>query len=232
MSNTKKYHVVLTAKTPLLMHKDNIEFTENVTKWRKDPQNKRISVAGDDRSPAWTWIGYCYASAVYHKLILHSDNIMTMLREAGAKMPTGKGKATFKSITQCGFQLCDEGFNFYNNGNEIGTDWMNDLIDDNEFDHHLEAVKQHGFSLNLKRAKIGSGARASKHIRVRPQFDSWSAEGDILVVDPSITGLTGEIVQRLFSLAGEIIGVGDWRPSCASSGPFGRFNAKVEEIEQ
>lgn len=232
--STILYHVVLTSKSPLLMHNDNIEFTEAVNKWRKDPQNKRISVAGDDRSPAWTWVGYCYTNGLKGsegRLVIPSDNIMTCLREAGAKMPTGKGKQTFKSITQCGFQLTDVGFKLYNNGEEVATDWINELVGDNEFEHHKEAVEAHGFDLNIKRAKIGSGARATKHVRVRPQFTNWSAEGDIQVIDPEVTGLTHEVCQRLFEIAGSIIGLGDWRPSCASAGVFGRFGANVSLVK-
>lgn len=228
---TKRYEVTLTGKTALLMHKDNIVFSEALNKWRKDPQNKKTSVAGDDRSPAWTWIGYCYADPISKKLILDSDNIMTMLREAGAKFPTGKGKQTYKSVTQYGLQVMDGGFEFFNNGEPVTTDWINELNGDNDFDKHLAAVEKHGFLLNMKRAKIGSGARATKHIRVRPQFDNWTARGVVQIVDEDSTGLKQDVLQRLFDIAGDIIGIGDWRPSCASAGPYGRFKASVELIK-
>lgn len=52
--NTRRYEVTLKGESPLLMHKDNIEFGERIKKWQKDPKNKDLSVAGDDRSPAWT----------------------------------------------------------------------------------------------------------------------------------------------------------------------------------
>ena len=229
--NVKRYEVTLVGKTPLLMHKDNILFSEALNKWRKDPQNKKISVAGDDRSPAWTWLSYVYSDPIAKKLILDSDNIMTMLREAGAKYPTGKGKATFKSATQYGLQVMDGGFDFFNNGEPICTDWLNALNGVNDFDAHLEAVAAHHFTLNLKRARIGSGSRASKHVRVRPQFDNWSARGIIQVVDEESTGLKQDVLQRLFEIAGDIIGIGDWRPSCASSGPYGRFSAEVKFLK-
>lgn len=215
------------------MHNDNIDFTEKVDKWRKDPQNKRISVAGDDRSPAWSWIGYCYTNGLKGsegRLIIPSDNIMTCLRDAGAKMPTGKKNATFKTVTQYGFQLTDVGFKFYNNGEEIKTDWINELRGNNEFKQHVDAVESHGFDLNIKRARIGNGKNAKKHIRVRPQFTNWSAEGDIQVINPEVTGLTHDVCQRLFDIAGSIIGLGDWRPSCASAGMFGCFAATVQSV--
>ena len=58
--NAKKYKVELIGQSPLLMHKDNIQAGERVRAWSKDPANKKISVAGDDRTPPFTWIGYCY----------------------------------------------------------------------------------------------------------------------------------------------------------------------------
>ena len=45
----KRYAVTLQGKSPLLMHRDNISFGEKVRKWQIDPQNKKDSVAGDDR---------------------------------------------------------------------------------------------------------------------------------------------------------------------------------------
>ena len=226
---TKRYLVTLTGKTALLMHKDNIEFSEALNQWRKDPQNKRISSAGDDRSPAWTWICYMYTDKIAGKVVMDSDNIMTMLREAGAKMPTGKGKATFKAVTQYGIQVMGD-FKFLNNGQEIETDWLNSLVGNNNFEEHVKAVEDHGFILNMKRAKIGSGARATKHIRVRPQFDTWTAQGFIQVVDESSTGLKHDIVKRLFQIGGDIVGLCDWRPSSPSSGSFGTFKAEVEPM--
>jgi len=56
----EQYQVTLKGLTPLLMHSDNLAFSERVTAWQKAPENKANSKAGDDRSPAWTWIGYLY----------------------------------------------------------------------------------------------------------------------------------------------------------------------------
>ena len=40
------------------------------------------------------------------------------------------------------------------------------------------AAAEHGFMLYVKGAKIGQ----SKHVRVRPRFDRWSATGTINVI--------------------------------------------------
>lgn len=233
MSNEVRYSIELRGVSPLIMHRDNIEFSSAVSGWQKDPQNKKTSVAGDDRSPAWTWIGYIYSNGkkgADGKVVLDSDNIMTMLREAGAKMSTGKGKATFKAVTQYGLYINEMSFSFYNNGVEIATDWMNSLIGENDFDKHLEAANEHGIELFMKRARIGMGARASKHVRIRPKFNDWMAKGTITVIDPSESGLKKDVLQRILDIAGCQVGLCDWRPSCPSAGPFGKFVASVTTV--
>ena len=52
-----RYSVTLVGETPLLMHQDNLAWEDAMMQWRKDPANKKVSVAGDDRSPAFRWIG-------------------------------------------------------------------------------------------------------------------------------------------------------------------------------
>ncbi|MCX7934978.1 MAG: hypothetical protein N3A66_06935, partial [Planctomycetota bacterium] len=56
----KQYRVRLTGLSPLLMHQDNLAFSEKVKQWQRDPANRELSMPGDDRSPAWTWLGYVY----------------------------------------------------------------------------------------------------------------------------------------------------------------------------
>ena len=89
----KQYKVTLNGLTPLLMHNDNLSFSEKLTQWRKAPENKELSRVADDRSPAWTWIGYLYHDG--KNIGINSDNIMTMLREGGSKV-INRGKETYK----------------------------------------------------------------------------------------------------------------------------------------
>ena len=81
------------------------------------------------------------------------------------------------------------------------------------------ALKQKAF---VKRAKIGT----SKHIRVRPRFDSWQVRGELLVVEAA---LTFDIVSQLFELAGRV-GLCDWRPGGKTPGTFGMFDSKLTKI--
>lgn len=216
--------ITIEGAQPLLMHQDNVGWSEKVKAWQKDPENKKYSVAGDDRSPAWTWIG-----ALYHDdeiVTIPSDNIMTMLREGGAQVPVpgAKGSKTFKAQTQSGLLPIDADWELYGpDGNTIPVKELLALEHANDFDDHVKVVHQHGFDLLVKRAKIGT----SKHIRVRPIFRAWSAAGRIEIIDEQITA---DILQSILTFSGRLKGIGDWRPSSKTPGRFGTFSASVEVI--
>lgn len=204
--------------TAMLQHKDDIEMADRLDQWRKDPRNKGISKAGDDRSPAWTW-----QSCLYHDgkhISMASENIMVCLRQAGAQMILKKQK-TFKEISQSGMSILTEFCEFTTGGRQIS---MHDIIAirDMSFEQQADACRELGFRLWCKRAKIGT----SKHIRVRPRFDDWAIRGELLVVAPE---LTLDAVRQLFDLAGRV-GLCDWRPGCKTPGPFGMFEAIVSQV--
>jgi hypothetical protein len=217
----RNYKVRLTGQTPLLLHKDNIQWGERVKAFCKNPANKSKSVAGDDRSPAWTWLGYCYNGSGL--VVIDSDNLMAMLRDAGKKCPAATGKGTLKAQTQSGIIVNEIGWPIQvDGGRTVDYDALMNLKDEEDFEKHEAAVQKAGFELFVKRAKIGS----SKHVRVRPRFELWSAEGTILVVDDT---LTTKVLENLFIVAGRFVGVGDWRPGSMASGRFGQFTAEISE---
>ena len=220
----KRYAVTLHGKSPLLMHRDNISFGEKVRKWQIDPQNKKDSVAGDDRSPAWTWIGYLYSDGQH--VGIDSDNLMTMLREGGSRLLTGKKNETYKKQTQYGILLDQIQFDFFVRGEQIPVKGINALVGNNDFAAHEAWAEDHGFELLTKRARICQG----KHVRVRPMFRDWIASGTLTVLDEDQSGLTRGILQRVLDLAGSMCGLGDWRPSSKTPGSFGRFAATVEPL--
>jgi len=219
----KQYRINLEGLSPLLMHKDNIAFAEKVSAWCKAPENKAHSVSGDDRTPPWTWIGYLYHDG--HHVGIDADNIMTMLREGGAKVLTGKGKETFKKQTQSGILIDQPQFEvFVGDGSQIKMDDIKPLIGNLDFKEHLDTAEMLGFELLVKRARIGQ----KKHVRVRPMFRQWTATGSITVLDEELSGLTADILQTILNQAGALCGLCDWRPSSGSSGTFGRFKPTVE----
>jgi len=207
----------LTGIQPLLMHWDNIEGGDLVKEWIRDPDNKNISTAGDDRTPAWTWQTYCYNDG--SSLVVPSANLMACLKTAGSRKILRK-QTTFKELTQTSILIPSEFLKFYSKGKEVS--WPKIVsMKDRPYKNQTDAVKELGFSLFMKRAKVGT----SKHVRVRPRFEEWSVKGEADILDPS---LTLEVLKEIFNLAGRV-GLGDWRPGCKSPGPFGQFEAKLKK---
>lgn len=223
----QQYRVTLEGLAPLLMHSDNLSFGEKIQSWRKDPANKEASVGGDDRSPPWTWLGYTYHDT---KVIgIPSDNLMTMLREGGAKVKTGKGAETYKKQTQAGILIDTEQWDLLiNGGKTIDFETLYGVLNgETNFATHIETVEALGFELLVKRAKV----MQAKHIRVRPLFRDWAATGTLTVHDEKQSGLTKAILKTILEQAGALVGLGDWRPSSPrASGSFGKFRASVEEV--
>lgn len=219
---SRTYQVTITGETPLLMHADNLSWAEQMKAWSLDPANRGKSVAGDDRTPACRWIGNLYTEG--GKVVMPSDNLMTVLREGGKRCPTGKGQATFKAQTQSGIVVDQSAWPIVVNGHEIPTEPIMALVKEDDFAKHEQAAFDLGFMLFVKRAKIGS----AKHVRVRPRFDQWSCAGTLTVFDDAITT---EVLANILTFAGRYAGLGDWRPSSPKSpGPFGKFTSTIKEV--
>ena len=70
----RTYVVTITGTQPLLMHHDDIDWADTMEQWKLDKDNKKNSKAGDDRSPAFRWIGNLYRDE-NGAIILPTDNI-------------------------------------------------------------------------------------------------------------------------------------------------------------
>ena len=218
----RTYSVIITGQTPLLLHHDNLQWAEAMKTWANDPANRSESIAGDDRSPAFRWIGCLYVEN--DKVVIPSDNLMTVIREGGKRCPTGKGQTTFKSQSQSGLVVDQSAWPIIVNGNEVPYGPVKALIGNKDFSAHEATAVKCGFELFVKRAKIG----AAKHVRVRPRFNVWSASGTVTVFDEQIST---SVLQNIWSFAGTYAGMGDWRPSSPKSpGSFGKFTAAVKEV--
>lgn len=217
-----EYGFKLTGTMPLIIHADDVMASDEVSEWRKDPANKNISVAGDDRSPAWTWMTYLYSDD--GQLAIPQANLMVALRAAGAKIQLPKGKGSFKSLTQSGLLIGSDFLTFTVGGKSIPLEPIQ-ALKSRSFNDQFQAVKKLGFELSVKRAKVGT----KKHVRVRPMFRTWEVSGSIAVAEAAITPDT---LAQLFDFAGRFAGLGDWRPSAKESpGPYGMFTAKVEPLK-
>jgi hypothetical protein len=216
----KTAKIEITGSMPMLMHADNIEWADRMEAWKNDPRNKKASKAGDDRTPPWRWIGFLNHDGKV--VTIPSEYIMRCLMEGAAQVPTGKGQKTFKSQSQSGLLCTEFHWPLLVGGKPIRTDDINVLIDDEfTFKDNADAVSKMGFSLFVKRAKIGN----AKHIRVRPRFENWSCTGDITILDSQISK---EILQSILDICGQYKGLGDWRPGAKTPGPFGMFKATVK----
>jgi hypothetical protein len=218
----RTYAVDLKSITPLIMHRDNLEFKAQVEKWQRDPSNRDKSVPGDDRSPAWTWIGSLYHDG--KAIALPGDCVMASLMGAGTEVKAPRGKKSLKAQTQSGMAFAEPFLTFAMNGKKgVKMSDLEPLTKQEAFDEHLTAVRERGFSLDIRRVRVGM----SKHVRVRPVFESWHAHGTINVWDDT---LTTDVLSMVFYIAGDKYGVCEWRPSGRRPGPFGRFHAEVKPI--
>jgi hypothetical protein len=216
----KTVTVEIIGKTPILLHWDNVEWADRMDAWKADPRNKKLGKPGDDRTPPWRWIGSCYNDG--NLLTIPSENVMRCIMEGAAEVPTGRGKKTFKAQSQSGMMCKDFHWPLVVSGNLISIADVNVLGNDEfSFAYHLEAVKAMGFTLFVKRARIGQ----QKHIRVRPRFDNWAISGEIIITDSQITK---ELLQQILDVSGETKGLGDWRPGSKTPGPWGMFEAVVK----
>jgi hypothetical protein len=214
-----EYDFVLTGVSDLLMHADDILASDELKAWRSDSKNKSVSVPGDDRSPAWTWQTYVYHDPETGEVAIPQENVMAALRNGGAKVPY-KGQTTFKTFSQSGLLIGSEFCKFTNGGRPIDFAKILAMRGLSFAEQAATCKDKLGFPLSLKRAKIGN----AKHVRVRPRFSEWQVSGSISVSEPAITY---EKLLDIFTEAGRQSGLGDWRPSSKTPGPFGIFTASV-----
>lgn len=212
---------VLRGTMPLLMHFDNIDGSDRVRAWQLDPANKNQSVAGDDRSPAWTWMTYLYHDGT--KVAIPQDVVMASLKHGGARIVL-KGNKTYKELSQSSILMETEFLDFaFSNGRTLLVSDIKHL-EDEPFENHGKRCRELGFSLFTKRARV----RSAKHVRVRPRFTDWTISGTCMILSKD---LTFERVKEIFQHAGQS-GIGDWRPtSPMSPGPYGMYTAELTKLK-
>lgn len=216
----QRYQVTLTGATGLIMHADDLTWRAQMERWGCDPENKKLSRPGDDRTPAFRWLGSLYHDAT--KVGIPSDNLMTALREGGSKVSVpGKKNLTYKKQSQSGIVVDQILWPVVTPKGQVSWPECKALLEEKDYEKHEAAALVMGFELFAKGAKVGM----SKHVRVRPRFDQWSASGTVTVTDETITA---SVLQTILDCAGTYCGLGDWRPSSPKSpGPWGRFTAVV-----
>lgn len=214
------YDFTLTGDTPLLMNHNNIEFRDTLAEWIADKENVSKSKAGDDRTPPWSWHGRMYTDGL--KVAMPQDNIMSCLKAAGAKIPTGKRGGNYKKATQSCLMISTLFCEFVGSEGEIKVENFMKFKGET-FARQRDLATDLGFSLFVKAASVNG----KSHTRVRPRFESWAIRGKIEILDTN--EMPPAKMAEIFDVAGKMVGLGDWRPGVSKSpGPYGRFLVELK----
>lgn len=220
--------LTLTGKSLFLMDRDNISFAEEIATWTKDPANADSQKPGDDRAPAWGWLGKLHYGL--DDLVGIPEHMLSpCIRAAGAMIPhpSARGGKTLKEPSQSGIQFAKTSFPLWlRHDTPPGWHTINykelhgKLRSEDDFSQHEAIARSLGFIVDVRRSKPQYNR---SHIRVRPAFGNWACICDISVNDDI---LTDEILVQLFTLAGKHKGIGNWRPSAGKAGSYGQFEVQ------
>ena len=219
----QRYNVELVGETPLIMHQNAILWRDTLKAWQTDPSNKGKSVAGDDRTPSWSWLGAVYGDQ--GKVVIPSDNLMKCMNEASAQLIL-KGNTTYKKLAASQVVVDQASWPL---GANIDYDKLRDeclAVGDLDFAGQVKIAEKYGVLLFVKSVSVNG----NKHIRIRPRFDKWSCKGTVTVLDEEL--IPDATFRQILELAGRVIGLCEWRASSPKSpGPFGKFSVKVSEVK-
>jgi hypothetical protein len=204
---------------PMLEHADHVEGDDARKEWLLNPEHKRGSVAGDDRYPAWTWITHLYHDNDF--LTIPAECLAACAMRGATEVPTGKRGKSFKELSQSAILWPEFHYPLLIRGRTIAWPEIEKLLKVEGFAEHKAAVEKLGFSLFVKRVRVGM----SKHVRVRARFDDWSVVCEAHLMNPAISK---ETLRTILAEAGRLKGLGDWRPGARTPGQFGTFKAIVE----
>lgn len=84
-----------------------------------------------------------------------------------------------------------------------------------------------GWVIDMRKGNLCNKGEKTAIPLVRPKIHAWTAEIPITLTLGN-TAVTEATINELISIAGNMVGVGSYRPSC--KGPFGRF--KVVEMKE
>lgn len=226
----RSFTVTLIGATELLMDRDNLAFAERLTRWQKDPANADNQVKGDDRAPAWGWLGKFHYSETDKLVGIPQGMLSACLRAAAATIPhpTAKHGKTLKEASQAGITFAQTCFPLLvHRPGQDGwhsipyDDLYTQLAEQDDFRIHLETARMFGLSVDVRRAKprpTGGG-----HVRVRPMFAPWRCICHMSLLDEV---LTNAVTLQMFRIAGASKGMGNWRPSAKKAGSYGTFEVQ------
>lgn len=217
----RKITIVVTGRNELLMHNGKLanpmdpatkELNAAYAEWKR----KKNDEAFEELSRA-----EFYGSMYYHEAegtvigpYWSTDSFHACLKNAGAKI-VKKGRTTFKNFVAAGLlpghldESSDTDINpLTYASSERGKPAPRSLAD-------LWADK---YYRDVRPARVGS----SKIMRTRPIFHQWKFEVPF-TLDTDV--LDQDDLERILTIAGQIVGLGDWRPE--KGGRRGRFLTKI-----
>lgn len=80
----------------------------------------------------------------------------------------------------------------------------------------------------VSRMSVKNPGNSSRVMRTRPIFKEWALEAEFEVDPGIITSL--DVMQQIATNAGQLAGLGDYRPSSPHGGMYGRYDAEVAEL--
>lgn len=139
-----------------------------------------------------------------------SDNLHTALKKAGAKRKKTGGRSSLKNAVASAVMFDEE---------------MNALsyqgFEGRPAPREAEEIWKDANYRLIKPARVGT----AKVPRCRPLFRGWSFEATGLL-DTEILDFAD--FEAVVTVAGQIIGLGDWRPE--KGGSYGKFTAKANDL--
>lgn len=236
MAEVQTHTLTLIGDNELLMDRDNLTFAEQLKRWQLDPANKDQQIAGDDRAPAWAWLGKLhYEDVTPARLVGIPMGMLAACIRDGAAMirhPTARNNKTLKDISQSGILFMQALFPItVKRGGEDGewhsisyTILHDKLRQEPDFLLHQAVAQDIGCTLDVRRAKP-PGRSQGRHVRVRPAFIPWRVICEVKVLDEIITP---DLLLQIFTYAGRYKGLGNWRPSTPKAGAYGTFSVTME----
>jgi hypothetical protein len=208
----RKFTIRATGISELLMHNGRLvnpmdpakkEIDDATREWKKNPTEENFYALARAE-----FMGGLY----YHDAAIGpywpSENLHTALKNAGAKIKRGRGNLKRPVAAAV---LWDSQINPLSYaGARPGTNGPRDAE---------ELWKDESYRF-IKAAKVGT----AKIMRTRPKFREWSFEASGKL-DTEILDL--DDLQAASDVAGQLIGLGDWRPE--KGGVYGRFTAVVKD---
>jgi len=212
----------VTGKTPLLMH--NVRLANPM-----DPATKELNRAYAEYKRTKTDAAFEELSRVEFQGSLYyddsgnppigpympTDNFIACLRMAGAKVKKTGSRATLKNSVAAALLPAVDGnpdvnplsYRSYRPDGMPAVRTLKGLLDEPSYRF-------------VTMVRVGS----SKVARTRPVFSNWKFEVSF-ILDTDV--LDTDDLRRVLVIAGQVVGLGDWRP--AMGGSKGRFEATAED---